>query len=36
MSSALKEFIVWMGMLGIPSIFAMTAWCIKNCIQYTK
>lgn len=36
MSSALKEFIVWMGMLGIPSIFAMTVWCIKNCIQYTK
>ena len=36
MSSALKEFIVWMGMLGIPSIFAMTAWCIKSCIQYTR
>ena len=36
MSSALKELIVWMSMLGIPSIFAMAAWCIKSCIQYTK
>ena len=36
MSSAVKEFITWMSMLGIPSIFAMTAWCIKSCIQYTK
>ena len=36
MSSALKELIVWMGMLGIPSIFAMTVWCIKSCIQYTR
>ena len=36
MSSAVKEFITWMGMLGSPSIFAMTAWCIKSCIQYTR
>lgn len=25
-----------MGMLGIPSIFAMTGWCIKVCRKYTK
>ena len=36
MSSAIIEFITWMGILGIPSIFAMTAWCIKRCVQYTK
>ena len=36
MSSAVIKFITWMGMLGIPSIFAMTAWCIKRCVQYTK
>lgn len=36
MHSVIKEFIAWMGILGIPSIFAMTTWCIKSCIQYTK
>lgn len=28
--------VAWMGMLGIPSIFAMSAWCIKSCIKYAK
>lgn len=25
-----------MGLLGIPSIFTMTTYCIKNCNKYTK
>ena len=36
MSPEFKEFISWLSMLGIPSIFSMTAWCIANCIRYTK
>ena len=36
MSSAVKEFVSWLGILGIPSIFTMTVWCIKSCIQYTR
>ena len=36
MSSAVKEFVSWLGILGIPSIFTMTIWCIKSCIQYTR
>lgn len=36
MSSTVKEFVSWLGILGIPSIFAMTAWCIRSCIRYTK
>ena len=36
MSSTIKEFVSWLGILGIPSIFTMTIWCIKSCIQYTR
>ena len=36
MSSAVAEFVSWLGILGIPSIFTMTIWCIKSCIQYTR
>ena len=36
MSSAVKEFVSWLGILGIPSIFTMTVWCIKSCIRYTR
>jgi len=34
--SSFREFIAWLSVLGIPSIFAMAAWCIKSCIHYTK
>lgn len=36
MSDSVKEFVAWLGVLGIPSIFTMTCWCIKSCIHYTK
>ena len=36
MSDSVKEFVTWLGVLGIPSIFTMTCWCIKSCIHYTK
>ena len=36
MSSAVVKFVSWLGILGIPSIFTMTIWCIKSCIHYTK
>lgn len=33
---ALKELTTLLAILGIPSIFAMSAWCIKACILYGK
>lgn len=36
MSEQIKEIIAWLGALGIPSIFAMTTWCIRCCKHYTK
>ncbi|KSV60401.1 hypothetical protein [Acetivibrio ethanolgignens] len=36
MTGEVKEIIAWLGALGIPSIFAMTVWCIKCCLQYTR
>lgn len=32
----LKEIVSWLGILGIPSIFAMTGWCIRKCKQYSE
>lgn len=31
-----KEFVSWLGIIGIPSIFIMTTWCIKSCIKFAK
>lgn len=28
--------VAWLGVLGIPSIFAMTMYCIKECRKFTK
>ena len=36
MSPTFKEFVEWLGILGIPSIFTMTMWCINRCRSYTK
>lgn len=36
MSSAVKEFVSWLGILGIPSIFTMILYCIGYCKKYTK
>lgn len=36
MSSTVVKFVSWLGILGIPSIFTMTVWCIKSCIRYTR
>ena len=32
----LKEVSHWLGILGIPSIFAMSSWCIKACCSFFK
>lgn len=36
MSSAIKEFVSWLGILGIPSIFSMCVWCIRCYKKYSK
>ena len=30
------EILKWMAILGIPSVFSMTLWCVKSCRKYTK
>lgn len=30
------DIVSWMGIIGIPSIFTITVWCIKVCKAYTK
>lgn len=32
----MKEFVAWLGILGIPSIFSMCVWCIRSCLHYAK
>lgn len=36
MNPSVKGIVVWLGVLGIPSIFTMAVWCIKCCTRYTK
>lgn len=32
----LREIVSILGILGIPSIFAMTVWCIRSCSNFFK
>lgn len=36
MGNRVMEFVELLSIIGIPSIFAMTSWCIKCCRRYTK
>ncbi len=36
MNEIFKEFVSWLAALGVPSIFMMTAWCIKSVKRYTE
>lgn len=36
MTDHLETILSWLSILGIPSIFAMTVWCVKTCRTYTK
>lgn len=36
MSENLKEFVAWLGILGIPTIFTMMSWCIKECKSFAR
>lgn len=31
-----NTIISWMGAIGIPTIFTMTAWCVKRCVGFSK
>lgn len=33
---ALTQIVTYMGIIGIPSIFAMTVWCIRMCTKFMK
>ncbi len=34
--SILTKVVTYLGALGVPSIFAMTMWCIRCCLQYSR
>lgn len=36
MSDSVKEVVAWLGVLGIPSMFAMLKWCISVCASLKK
>lgn len=31
-----SNIIGWFTILGVPTIFTMTAWCVKKCISFAK
>lgn len=32
----MRELSYWLGIIGIPSVFALTSWCVKACITFYK
>lgn len=36
MANSIKEIAGWFGLLGVPTIFAMTGFCIKACMTFAK
>lgn len=36
MEENVRLVVSWLGVLGIPSIFAMTMYCIRECRKFTK
>lgn len=36
MQNNIISFVTILGILGIPSIFTMTTWCIKKCLDFSK
>lgn len=32
----LKEISTWLAIIGMPTIFGLTAWCVKACIKFFK
>lgn len=31
-----REVSTWLSIIGIPTIFSLTAWCVRACIKFTK
>ena len=32
----IREISTWLSIIGIPTIFSLTAWCVRACIKFTK
>lgn len=32
----MKEVVNWLQILGLPTIFVMTSWCVKACVGFFK
>lgn len=36
MGSTMKEIASWLGMFGVPSIFALTCFCVRSIVSFFK
>lgn len=32
----IKTLSTWLSILGIPTIFALTSWCVRTCLKFMK
>lgn len=32
----IREVSTWLSVLGIPTIFGLTSWCVTSCIKFTR
>ena len=32
----MENVLTWMGIIGFPTIFSMTLWCVKKCVGFNK
>lgn len=35
MENNIRTVLDWMAIIGIPTIFGLTSWCVKSCIKFT-
>lgn len=36
MTDSIKELSNWLAIIGIPTIFTLTSWCVKECMKFTR
>lgn len=36
MKENIRNILDWMGIIGIPTIFMIAMWCLKECVKFAK
>lgn len=36
MTDSIREISTWLAIIGIPTIFSLTTWCVRECVKFTK